>query len=327
MGSFVRNMKVGTAVVGLLAAGAAAQDQDFSKPLARTKNKSAEGAASSQTRIMSQDGDDQYELIISNGEVTAKVNGKKVPSERVRRSKDKVEILDKDGDVLKSFEISTADGTPWRGGRTAVGGFSPDMPKPKVMIGITMSDDEDGILVDHVYEGLPAEKAGLAEGDVIIGVDGSGKLGQAEFREALNKKEPGDKIRVKVKRDGKEKDISVQLQAFDAEKLGQGATTVWRQFPEDMQGMFKNDPEMQKRFQEAMKNVPPNQRTFVWGMGPEGDMRFSPLAGGDVKRAEELHAQMEKKVAELDKKLARINDQMERLEKLIQKLSEKEGSR
>src|ERR1700750_2104750 len=46
------------------------------------------------------DGGDTYQVVISDGKVSAKVNGEDVPEDRVRRSDDKVELLDKDGNVL-----------------------------------------------------------------------------------------------------------------------------------------------------------------------------------------------------------------------------------
>jgi hypothetical protein len=329
---FRKQVKVGIAMLGLLAGVAAAQDDAFKKPLSRSKEKAAEG--SSTTQIVMQDGDDTYELSIANGEMTAKVNGKKVPAERVRRTKDKVEILDKDGDVLKSFDVSGTENGAWRvigrgggaggGAGGAMGGlFDPDMPKPKVMIGITMSEGEDGVVVEHVYEGMPASKAGLKAQDVIIEVDGAKNLDQKAFREALNKKDAGEKVKLKVKRDGEEKSITIELQKFDQEKFGQGSPFVWRNDMKGMEEAFKDHPEAFEKWQETLKNMPQGQ-AWVFGQGPEGGMRFTPYsAGPDGKRVQEL----DRKIAELDEKLSKINEQMERLEKLITKLSERGGGR
>ena len=59
--------------------------------------------------------------------------------------------------------------------------------------------------------------------DVIIAIDGNENIDQKTFREALNKKEPGDKVKLKIRRDGKERDLTVELQKFDSEKLGKGS--------------------------------------------------------------------------------------------------------
>ena len=321
---------IGAAAVGVLAGCAVGQEGDFKKPLARTRVVAPEGATSgSQTRIHTQDGDDSYEIVIQNGEVSAKVNGKKVPAERIRQSKDKVEILDKDGEVLKSFDVVTSAGggnEAWRvygPGQMNMRGFDlAENPKPKVMIGITMSEDEDGIAVAHVYEGLPAEKAGLKEQDIIIAIDGNANIDQKTFREALNRKEPGDKVKLKIKRDGKEKDLTVELQKFDSEKLGQGQFEPMGGF-QGIKGMENWPPEARKQFEEAMKQVPEGNR-FVWGQNNGEGFKFTPFgAAPDNKRVEEL----DRKIAELDEKLSKINDQMARLEKLLNKLGEKDGGR
>ncbi|MBQ5584185.1 MAG: PDZ domain-containing protein, partial [Ruminiclostridium sp.] len=47
-----------------------------------------------------------------------------------------------------------------------------------VGIGISALADETGLLVVGVYEGSPAETAGLVAGDVIINVDGNDAAGQ-----------------------------------------------------------------------------------------------------------------------------------------------------
>jgi hypothetical protein len=91
------------------------------------------------------------------------------------------------------------------------------------MMGITMSepaDDSDGgILVDKVMEGLPAQKAGLKSGDKLVQLDGEDIEGVMEFRESLAEHKAGDEISLKVLRDGKELDVKVKLEAYDATTL------------------------------------------------------------------------------------------------------------
>jgi len=331
--NLVRNHVIaGTcAAIGLLAGTAAAQQpSEFSRPLAGNKAKVADGRGNAQTRIFTTDGDDKYEIVIANGEVSAKVNGKKIPAERIRRTKDKVEILDKDGEVLKSFDVASADGTQWRAiGRADQ--MDPNMPKPKVMIGITMSENEDGVIVERVYDDLPAAKAGLKVQDVIVEVDGTKVQDQKAFRELLNKKEAGDKVRLKVVRKGEDKNVTIELQKFDAEKFGmggaQGGQGGWQQLPnwQGFEGFKMEGPEWEA-MQEAMKNHQ-GGRTMVWGAGPDGQMQFMPFGGTDSKRLEEMQSQIDKKIADLDAKLERINEQMAKLEKLLTKLNEKGNSR
>jgi len=71
-----------------------------------------------------------------------------------------------------------------------------------------------GVLVYKVYPGTPAEKAGLHDGDIILGVDGMKILGLADFLGYIEEhKKPGDAITLTIYRNGKLTDISLTLGA------------------------------------------------------------------------------------------------------------------
>ncbi len=69
-----------------------------------------------------------------------------------------------------------------------------------------------GVYVLSVEEFSAAEKAGIKAGDVIIEVDGTKIKKMDELNEIKNKKQIGDSIKLKVYRNGKEKDFTVTLQ-------------------------------------------------------------------------------------------------------------------
>lgn len=69
-----------------------------------------------------------------------------------------------------------------------------------------------GVYVRTVEEFSAAEKAGIKAGDVIIEVEGKKIKTMDELNEIKNKKEIGDTIKIKVNRDGKEKELTVTLQ-------------------------------------------------------------------------------------------------------------------
>jgi M6 family metalloprotease-like protein len=61
---------------------------------------------------------------------------------------------------------------------------------------------------------MPADKAGLKEGDLVIKIDGVPLADAAEkFRQMLADKKPGDAVTLVVKREGKEQEIKVSLVA------------------------------------------------------------------------------------------------------------------
>lgn len=59
--------------------------------------------SSSETRMINVDGKTKTEVVIKNGKVTATVNGKDVPADRIQMDKDRVRILDADGNVIADF--------------------------------------------------------------------------------------------------------------------------------------------------------------------------------------------------------------------------------
>lgn len=95
--------------------------------------------------------------------------------------------------------------------------------QPKVMLGVTFSEvgeDEDGVVIDSVVEGLPADKAGLKEGDVILKVGDKEVAGSGTFRSMLRDFKADDKVDMTVLRDGQKRTVTIVLEAYDAEKLG-----------------------------------------------------------------------------------------------------------
>lgn len=69
-----------------------------------------------------------------------------------------------------------------------------------------------GIYVKSIENFSAAEKAGVKVGDVIIEADGSSVKNMDELNTIKNKHSVGDKLKIKVNRDGKEKELTLTLQ-------------------------------------------------------------------------------------------------------------------
>jgi serine protease Do len=69
--------------------------------------------------------------------------------------------------------------------------------------------DKSGALVGNVFEGEPAEKAGIKTGDIIIDIDGKGIKNTHELLSVAASLTVGKNVTIKIRRDGKE--ISLQL--------------------------------------------------------------------------------------------------------------------
>ncbi|HJQ98879.1 MAG TPA: M20/M25/M40 family metallo-hydrolase, partial [Candidatus Polarisedimenticolaceae bacterium] len=70
-----------------------------------------------------------------------------------------------------------------------------------------------GVRIAGAMPGSPAEAAGLEEGDVIVAMDGVKLRNLQEFSKALGARAPGDKVKVRVMRDGSEKVFEATLGA------------------------------------------------------------------------------------------------------------------
>lgn len=71
--------------------------------------------------------------------------------------------------------------------------------------------EERGALVGRVIEGEPADKAGIQKGDVILEVEGHKIKDTKDLLNTVAKLQPGQKVRVVVWRDGKERVFTVEL--------------------------------------------------------------------------------------------------------------------
>ena len=86
---------------------------------------------------------------------------------------------------------------------------------PRVQLGIrsTTDEDEPGIRVVMVREGLSADDAGLLEGDRILVFNGVELTSRRDLIDQLMELEPGSVVEVTMIRDGKEMTAEITLQA------------------------------------------------------------------------------------------------------------------
>ncbi|PXA05155.1 hypothetical protein DDZ13_04125 [Coraliomargarita sinensis] len=71
--------------------------------------------------------------------------------------------------------------------------------------------EEKGAFIQSVAEGLPAEKAGIRGGDVIVAVDGESVDGATDLRLKVGKFAPGEEVALSVRREGELLRVNVEL--------------------------------------------------------------------------------------------------------------------
>ncbi|HEX4826416.1 MAG TPA: PDZ domain-containing protein [Candidatus Polarisedimenticolaceae bacterium] len=129
----------------------------------------------------------------------------------------------------------------------------------------TKSDD-GGAYVQMVIDGSPADKAGVKEGDVIVGFNGEVVRGPGKLTEKIHAAKPGDKIKLDVKRDGKP--VSLQVTIGDRPKpmvwSWNGKTTDWGALSEDQQKA------VEKSLKELDKTMPQLRQMGKFKVGPGG---------------------------------------------------------
>jgi predicted metalloprotease with PDZ domain len=115
-------------------------------------------------------------------------------------------------------------------------------------LGVRLTEEtehpEGGARVTHVVEDSPADAGGLKEGDIVVEFDGEVIRGPVSLTKRIHAREPGDRVSLKVLRDGRATELEVQLErrtgiAFVPEVTVQsGQWEEWQeQFEEGLEGL------------------------------------------------------------------------------------------
>ena len=95
----------------------------------------------------------------------------------------------------------------------------PDAPKillrNRAIIGVILDQTAKNALLSAVTPNLPAAKAGLKPGDVILSVDGQRTPTFKDVNQVMGKYKPGDKVTIEITRDGKPLKLKVDLVSSD----------------------------------------------------------------------------------------------------------------
>jgi membrane-associated protease RseP (regulator of RpoE activity) len=119
---------------------------------------------------------------------------------------------------------------------------------------------EGGARVDEVVEDSPAAKAGLREGDIIVGFDGKTIRGPRSLTEKIHAEAPGSKVDVTVVRDGKRQTLTVELgERPKGNVFSWGPKWNPEEFEKQMQGLQEKLQGLQL---EPLPELPPGSLRF-----------------------------------------------------------------
>jgi S1-C subfamily serine protease len=91
-----------------------------------------------------------------------------------------------------------------------LGVFSDVEERLGAFAGLWLADEEDAVKVRSVSESSPAREAGLAPGDIVIRVGEEAVTAAKSFRTAFLGAPPGTALRLRVSRDGAEREIELR---------------------------------------------------------------------------------------------------------------------
>jgi serine protease Do len=79
--------------------------------------------------------------------------------------------------------------------------------------------DRKGVLIDDVFQGQPADKAGMQVGDVVLSIDGVRTENANELMNTVASIKPGKTVPVEIIRNGKKNTLKVELAKRDEGKI------------------------------------------------------------------------------------------------------------
>ena len=261
-------------------------------------------------------------------------------------------------EMLKDLNIQLGD----EGGNMIF--MQPEMDHPPVMIGINMGsldevdvsdrtrevlddrgfDSDEVFVVLGVIDGTPADEAGLREGDVVFRVDGHNGVNAEDLRDVLSGKEPGDVIEFALVRNGRVREVELELAKWNAEKLGilrydmnfgggdNPMTFQWqsddedvrKQLHEHLQELGKGNKDLAIELEALVERLHGDgEQGFSFDLAPrvrvlpegEGDQRFmvrpAPRAeafGGYEARLDRIEARLERLEARIDRIINALED-------------------
>jgi S1-C subfamily serine protease len=95
--------------------------------------------------------------------------------------------------------------------KEVIAGLLEDGEIERAFLGISMDDDDDGVLVEQVLPESAAAEADVRVGDVIVRADGKEVGSPDDLAAVVAAKEPGDDLALEVRRGGSSQTLSVTL--------------------------------------------------------------------------------------------------------------------
>jgi predicted metalloprotease with PDZ domain len=112
---------------------------------------------------------------------------------------------------------------------------------------------DGGARVTRVFPDTPAAKAGLKEGDVIVGADGKPVRGPAMLTEKIHAAKPGDRVNLEIVREGKRSVVTAELEERKGMRIviPRSDTEAWGEMPPEERARM--EAEIERAHEEARR--------------------------------------------------------------------------
>ncbi len=182
-----------------------------------------------------------------------------------------------------------------------------------------------GALVAQVFDKTPAEKAGLQSGDVVVEVGGKKIEGSTELQMTIASMAPGSKAELKVMRDGKGKNFTVELGELPTGKGLLANEPAKAADPDVLDGVTVGDidVEARKKFEipEGTKGV------VIAEIDPESPSAEAGLKVGDVILEAKGEHEAKSEVLTNSKQAVDLSEKLKKEKKVLLRVSTKGASR
>lgn len=112
--------------------------------------------------------------------------------------------------------------------------------------------DGDGVLIEDVVQGSPADQIGIEPGDILTTFDGRTITSPRSLRRSLWRTDPGDKVEVELWRDGKARKETVEL---SEDSRGDESSMVWHFDDGDLETFMMKGGQFLKNLDSLSMNL------------------------------------------------------------------------
>ena len=162
---------------------------------------------------------------------------------------------------------------------------------------LDLKNISEGMFVNKVIEGSPAEKAGIQAGDIILEINGKKMKKSSDMTMTVGNAQPGDKMTMKVYRDGKNINITVTIGTRDNKSFAKNTPNAkGHSYEKYGFELAELTPELKSQF-----NISENNGVVITAVNDRSPAAENELQPGDV--IVKINNRSIKSLADVDKQL------------------------